>query len=169
MIVRRHRSPATSRAPALRSGPRKSRYAGSRPPRLAGGGFTLMEILVAFVVLATAVAILYRTFSTGIRNVDAISGYSEAISLAESKLMGLGLEKPLAEGDEAGETEDRRFKWSVTIKPYTPPNASPEPSNAFFNANQLFRATVTINWDETGRQRRSIALSTVRMFGRTQQ
>ena len=128
-----------------------------------------MEILVAFVVLATSVAILYQTFSTGIRNVDAISGYSEAISLAESKLMAMGLEKPLIEGDESGETENRRFKWSLSIKPYTPPNASPEPANAFFNANQLFRATVTINWDETGRQGRSIAMSTVRMSGRTQQ
>ena len=127
-----------------------------------------MEILVAFVVLATSVAILYQTFSTGIRNVDAISGYSEAISLAESKLMALGLEKPLVEGDEAGETEDRRFKWAVSIKPYTPPDASPEPANAFFNANQLLRATVRINWDERGQQSRSIALSTVRMFGRTQ-
>ena len=65
-------------------------------------GFTLMEILVAFVVLATAVAVLYQTFSAGIRNVDAITGYSQAISLAESKLMALGLEKPLAEGDESG-------------------------------------------------------------------
>ena len=158
--MRCHRSPPPSRAPAFRSG--------ARPPRHASRGFTLMEILVAFVVLATSVAILYRTFSTGIRNVDAISGYSEAISLAESKLMALGLEKPLVEGDEAGETEDRRFKWALSVKPYTPPDASPEPTNAFFNANQLFRATVRISWDETGQQGRSIALSTVRMSGRVQ-
>ena len=158
--MRCHRSPPPSRAPAFRSG--------ARPPRQASRGFTLMEILVAFVVLATSVAILYRTFSTGIRNVDAISGYSEAISLAESKLMALGLEKPLVEGDEAGETENRRFKWALSVKPYTPPDASPEPTNAFFNANQLFRATVRISWDETGQQGRSIALSTVRMSGRVQ-
>ena len=44
-----------------------------------------MEILVAFVVLAAAVGVLYRTFSAGLRNVDAISGYSEAISLAERR------------------------------------------------------------------------------------
>ena len=160
MIMRCYRSPPPSRAPAFRSG--------ARPPRQASRGFTLMEILVAFVVLATSVAILYRTFSTGIRNVDAISGYSEAISLAESKLMALGLEKPLVEGDEAGETEDRRFKWALSVKLYTPPDASPEPANAFFNANQLFRATVRISWDERGQQGRSIALSTVRMSGRVQ-
>ena len=75
-------------------GPRLSnhrRRAGARlSPRRASAGFTLMEILVAFVVLATAVAVLYQTFSTGIRNVDAIAGYSEAIAIAEGKLTRAG-------------------------------------------------------------------------------
>ena len=135
--------------------------------RCANQGFTLMEILVAFVVLATAVAVLYRTFSTNIRNVDAISGYSEAIAIAESRLMAIGLEHPIVEGEESGETDDRRFKWKVAIRPYTPPGAVEAP-NTFFNANQLLRATVAVSWDESGLQKRSIELSTVRMLGRAQ-
>ena len=140
---------------------------GRIPRRRASQGFTLMEILVAFVVLATAVAVLYRTFSIGIRNVDAISGYSEAIAIAEAKLIALGLEQPVVEGEESGETEDRRFKWTITVRPYVPPNSAPEPANAFFSANQLMRATVTVKWDESAQQGRSIALSTVRLLGKS--
>ena len=140
---------------------------GRIPRRRRSQGFTLMEILVAFVVLATAVAVLYRTFSIGIRNVDAISGYSVAIAIAEAKLTAVGLEQAIVEGDEAGETEDRRFKWTISIHPYVPPNSAPEPANAFFSANQLMRATVTVKWDENGQQARSIALSTVRLLGKS--
>jgi general secretion pathway protein I len=131
-------------------------------------GFTLMEILVAFVVLATAVAVLYRTFSTGIRNVDAISGYSEAVAIADARLLALGLEQPVVEGEESGETEDRRFKWTMTVRPYTPPGSTGDNAAAFFNANQLVRATITVTWDERGAQARTISLSTVRMIGKTQ-
>ena len=131
-------------------------------------GFTLMEILVAFVVLATAVSVLYQTFSIGIRNVDAISGYSEAIAVAEAKLMAQGLEQAMAEGEESGTTDDKRFKWMVAVKPYTAPDSTGDAPNTFFNANQLFRATVTVSWDETRDKKRSIELSTVRILGRTQ-
>ena len=136
--------------------------------RRANQGFTLMEILVAFVVLATAVAILYQTFSTSIRNVDAISGYSEAIALAEAKLTAIGLEHAVAEGEESGQSDDQRFKWTIGIHPYTPPGSTAEPPTSFFNANQLMRATVTVTWDERGQQARSITLATIRMFGRQQ-
>ena len=132
-------------------------------------GFTLMEILVAFVVLATAVSVLYRTFSTGIRTVDAISGYSEAIAIAEAKLMGLGLEQPMVEGEESGSSEDKRYKWTVAVTPYTAPDSIGDAPNTFFNANQLYRANVTVTWDETRDTKRSIDLSTVRMLGRTGQ
>ena len=69
-----------------------------RPAR----GFTLLEVLVAFVVLAAGAGILYRTFSTGLTNVSTVSGYSEAIAIAEAKLGALGIEHPLVEGEESG-------------------------------------------------------------------
>ena len=129
-------------------------------------GFTLMEILVAFVVLAAAVGILYRTFSTGLRNVDAVAGYSEAISIAESRITALGLEQTLQEGDESGTSEDRRFSWQVSVKPYTPPGSAPEQAGGFVAPHQLLRATVTVTWNESGDQKRTVELSTVRMLGK---
>lgn len=129
-------------------------------------GFTLMEILVAFVVLAAAVGVLYRTFSAGLQNVDAVAGYSEAIAIAEAKLTGLGLEKPLEEGEESGSTEDRRFNWQIAVRPDTPPGLAPDQPGGFISPHQLLRATVTVTWNERGDQKRSVALSTVRMLGK---
>jgi general secretion pathway protein I len=134
--------------------------------RRAQRGFTLMEILLAFVVLAAAVGMLYRTFSTGLRNVGAVATYSEAISVAEARLTGLGLEKPLEEGEESGATEDRRFNWRVVVQPYTAPGSAPEQAGGFVNPQQLLRATVTVTWDEQGDHRRTIALSTVRLVAK---
>jgi general secretion pathway protein I len=129
-------------------------------------GFTLMEILVAFVVLAAAVGILYRTFSTGLRNVDAVAGYSEAIAIAEARLTSLGLEKPLEEGEESGATEDRRFNWRIVVQPYTAPGDAPDRPGGFISPYQLLRATVTVTWAEQGTQKRTVELSTVRMLGK---
>lgn len=135
--------------------------------RRSSQGFTLMEILVAFVVLAIAVGTLYRTFSTSLRNVDAIAGYSEAIALAEAKMTGLGLEHPLSEGEESGTTEDKRFTWTILVAPWTAPGSTPDQAGGFGSPNQLFRATVTVTWDEKRDQRRSVSLSTVRMLGKS--
>jgi general secretion pathway protein I len=130
-------------------------------------GFTLMEILVAFVVLGAAVGVLYRTFSAGLRNVDAVAGYSEAIAVAEAKLTGLGLEQPLQEGDESGATEDRRFNWQIAVRPYQPPDTAGDESAGFISPHQLLRATVTVTWNERGDQKRRIDLSTVRLLGKS--
>ena len=126
-----------------------------------------MEILVAFVVLAAAVGVLYRTFSAGLRNVDAISGYSEAISLADAKLGGLGLEQPLQEGEESGATEDKRFSWQIVVRPFVPPDSPPEQPNGMIAQNQLLQATVTVTWNEHGDRKRTVELSTVRLVGKS--
>ncbi|MEP6702523.1 MAG: prepilin-type N-terminal cleavage/methylation domain-containing protein [Betaproteobacteria bacterium] len=129
-------------------------------------GFTLLEILVAFVVLTVGVGILYRTFSTGLSSVDTITGYNEAIAIAEAKLGALGLEKPLAEGEESGTTDDHRYDWRVAVQLYTPPGDNPDQPGGFISPQQMFRATVTVTWNQRGSQKRSVELSTLRMMGK---
>ena len=138
----------------------------AQPGRDRLRGFTLLEILVAFVVLAAGAGILYRTFSTGINNVGTVAGYTEALGIAEAKLGTVGLEKPLAEGEESGTTEDRRFEWRVNVQPYTPAGELADPAGGFVTPNVLYRATVTVSWDVSGPKKRSIDLTTLRIMGR---
>ena len=134
--------------------------------RARSAGFTLLEVLVAFVVLAAAAGILYRTFSTGLVNVDTVTGYNEAIAIAEARLGGLGLEHPLAEGEESGSTEDHRYDWHVTVEPYAAPGSTPDQPGGFVSPHQLFHATVTVTWTSYGLNKRSVELSTLRMMGK---
>jgi general secretion pathway protein I len=134
-----------------------------RPAR----GFTLLEVLVAFVVLAAGAGILYRTFSTGLTNVSTVSGYSEAIAIAEAKLGAVGLEHPLAEGEESGTTEDQRFEWRTTVQPYTPPDTPPDQPGGFISPHQMFKVTVNVSWDQNGLSKRSVELSTLRIMGKS--
>jgi general secretion pathway protein I len=129
-------------------------------------GFTLLEILVAFVVLAAGAGVLYRTFSIGLNNVGTVSGYSEAIAIAEAKLGAIGLEKKLEEGEESGTTEDRRFDWRIAVQLYTPPGESPDQPGGFISPHQLYKATVTVSWDQRGTAKRSVELSTLRIMGK---
>src|SRR5689334_16962782 len=128
--------PGASRAASMREA--RQRAMNRRAPRHVVHGFTLLEVLVAFVVLAAAAGILYRTFSTGLTNVDAVTGYNEAIGVAEAKLGTLGLEHPLAEGDESGSTEDHRYDWHLAIQPYTPPGSMPDQPGGFISPHQMF-------------------------------
>jgi general secretion pathway protein I len=134
-----------------------------RPAR----GFTLLEVLVAFVVLAAGAGILYRTFSTSLTNVSTVSGYSEAIGIAEAKLGALGIEHPLAEGEESGSTDDHRYEWRTTIQPYTPAGTAPDQPGGFISPHQMFKVTVGVSWDQQGLSKRSIELSTLRIMGKS--
>ena len=130
-------------------------------------GFTLLEILVAFVVLAIGAGILFRTFSQGLTSVSTVSGYSEALAIAESKLGALGLEKQLAEGEESGTTEDRRFEWRVSVQLYTPAGENADGLGGTVGSYQLYRGTVQVTWDQRGDQKRMVELSTLRLLGKS--
>jgi len=130
-------------------------------------GFTLLEVLVAFVVLAAGAGILYRTYSANLNNVGTVSGYSEAISIAEAKLAALGIEHPLVEGEESGATEDQKYAWRIAVQPYAAPGSAPDQPGGVISQYQMLRATVTVSWDQQGLSKRSVEMSTVRMMGKS--
>jgi len=49
-------------------------------------GYTLVEVLVAFLVLALTLTALLRGFAAGARNIDVASEYTAAVMLAEARL-----------------------------------------------------------------------------------
>ena len=55
------------------------------------GGYTLIEVLVAFMIMAMALTVLLRIFSGGVRNIDVSSDYARAVLIAESQLAATGI------------------------------------------------------------------------------
>lgn len=80
-------------------------------------GFTLLEVLVAFTILALMMTVLLRIFSEGFRKMSAADTYAVAALHAQSTLAGVGAEIPLGIGEWSGDFADG-FRWSIRIEPY---------------------------------------------------
>lgn len=116
------------------------------PIRRRQAGFTLVEIIVAFVLLALVLSTGFEIFSSGLRRAGELDARSRAIVLAQSKIAAAGLEEPLEEGTTQGETDDRRFRWTRAITPTEegmPPPDQPRPGPGTF---LLYRIEVRVDW-----------------------
>lgn len=123
-------------------------------------GFTLLEILVAFTLMALVVAVLMRVFSGGLQGIGLAEDYARASSLAESKLAAVGSEVPLKIGEFAG-TETDKFRWKIAMQLYDDKaaNAAPSPIQTPMRV-ELFEVNVSVAWSEYGKDRQ-IAMTTL--------
>src|SRR5260370_39045301 len=87
-------------------------------------GFSLLEVLAAFVILALVGTALFRLFSGALGNAALSDEYSRATLYAESRLAALGVETPLREGVQQRTSEDGYYARTVKIQPYTPPGTT---------------------------------------------
>lgn len=123
-------------------------------------GFTLLEVLVAFAVLAVSLAVVFQIFSTGMRGSRDAESYARAVMLAESTLERFLAETPIAEQDVSGELDDG-YAWSASARPL----AARRSDNAGWGAVYPLEVVVTVAWGEPGR-RRSVSLATLRLARR---
>lgn len=120
-------------------------------------GFTLIEVLVAFMILAMSLSVIFRIFSDGLRNVAISEDYAQAMLVAEAQLASAGLDEPLLDGVTAGKW-DARFRWQRVVEPYRPW----EQDKALTVPLQAYRVTVSVDWSDAG-QTRQVTLSSVRL------
>ncbi len=118
---------------------------------------TLIEVLVAFVVLSLTMAVIMQIFSGGMRNARLSESYSRAVFLAESRLSAIGVEHPLAAGEEVGQV-GADLLWRVTVSPYDDGGAS----DRLVMPVRLYQVRVRVNWSEEGRQRQ-VELASLRL------
>ena len=127
-------------------------------------GFSLLEVLVAFAILAITLGALMEIFSRASLATIVSSRYSQAASLVESKLAAVGVEVPLEEGAFSGETEDG-FAWEVTMTPF---ELTEGVITSGLHLGQLelpstpYRVNATALWQDTGQVRR-LTVSTLRL------
>jgi general secretion pathway protein I len=140
-------------------------------------GFSLLEVLVAFVVMALVLGVVMRIFSQGMSGVSESDRYARAVLLAESKLAQLGAEIALEEGETGGETggagegtlPQDALRWRIRLAAYDPDKAdAPRESGAArpLLPVRLLQVEVEVSW---GREAppRSIRLTTLKLAPRT--
>ena len=118
-------------------------------------GFSLLEVLVAFAILALSLGVLMQLFSGGVRNTLVSDGYSRAVELAESTLALAGTEIPLETGSHGG--EEKGLSWQLDIQPWLPEELLAPPENI-----EAFHVSVRVTWSDSDRDR-SVTLDTLRL------
>ena len=127
-------------------------------------GFTLIEVVVAFTLLALVFAVGFEIFSGGMSKGVELDEYSQALAIAQSKLAAAGVEEPAKDGETRGESEDRRFRWATTI---TRSDEGVDPNKPLQGPVVLFRIESRVDWrDDSGRDR-NVTLATMMLGPRT--
>jgi general secretion pathway protein I len=80
-------------------------------------GFTLIETLVAFAVLALAMSQLMAALSGGARNESRADFLLRASREGQSHLDAVGVEGPIVQGETNGAYDDG-LVWNLNVEPY---------------------------------------------------
>jgi len=128
-------------------------------------GFSLLEILVAFVIMAVALTIVLRIFGSGVNNAVISEDYTIAVQIAESLLASAGVETPLEIGDISG-NEAGKYFWTISTSLREQNSATSQqtqnsPQNPAPNAQvtSLYSIIVRVAWDDEGSSQRVVELS----------
>lgn len=127
-------------------------------PRQRSRGYTLVEVLVAFMIMALALTVLLRIFSNGVRSVAVSSDYAKAVLIGESRLATAGIDELLAPGETSG-VDGKEFYWTRRVVDYQPAVSY----STYVKGTRAYYVTVTVTWPN-GDKERSIDLSTVKLL-----
>lgn len=83
-------------------------------------GFTILEVLVAFLLAAMLLAVILSGFSTGLSGLSRTGKIAQAALVAQSRLAELGVVNVLEEGEYSGTAEDSEveYRWQVRVHPF---------------------------------------------------
>ena len=107
-------------------------------------GFSLLEVLVAFAILAMSLGVLYQAFGGSLRNLAVAGNYTNAMIIAESKLAEVADKVPLRQGSEQGE-EKGGFHWKVDVLPWEELEDMP-------HSFKPYHVHVEVTWGQSGRR-----------------
>ena len=121
-------------------------------------GFTLIEVMVAFIIAALALSLLFQAASSSGTAAHQAGYYEEAVSRAKSHMAMVGRDADIAPGEREGD-DGSGYRWRVKITPSAvaqpPQGSSPE------NRLALYNVEVSISWSDSGRLH-SVVLHTQR-------
>jgi len=126
-------------------------------------GFSLLEILIAFSILALSLGILLKIFSAGVNTAVVAEDYTAAVQIAESLMAKTGVETPLHAGQESG-LENEKYQWLVEISPFV---FNPEKVDTTAITAVLFKVKVIVSWGDDNANDRQIELTTLKLINKT--
>jgi len=126
-------------------------------------GYTLLEVIIAFGVLAIALTILLGILSGATQQVRWSEDAGRAALNAESLLDQTGVGAPLEAGHTEGVFEGGRYRWTLDVAPWKDPTAPPsteQPTDP--GAPQMYSLDLQVQWGQ-GRPRERLQLQSLRL------
>lgn len=128
----------------------------SRSRDSSDAGYSLVEVLVAFLITTAAITVFFDAAANSSRIGLAARDYLGALSIARSRLDETTTAQVLNDGALSGIVEGI-YHWRVAVEPVR--------SDGHLALNSIFavRVAATVNWTR-GLKSRSLTLSTVRLW-----
>ncbi len=117
-------------------------------------GFSLLEVMLAFVILAVSMGMLLGMLSRGLGQVRSSQDESEATLHAQSLLDPVGVIEPVQPGERVGEFANGRYRYRLETTEIEDPWPSPSPAlpptvvdpDAGINAPKIYRIALDVWW-----------------------
>lgn len=137
------------------------------PPRVRNrsakrvAGFTLVEVVVAFLLLSMVLVTGFELFTAGMRRAIDLEERSMALAVAQSQLAGAGAEVALKEGAASGQTDDGKYRWTVAIA--RSEEGAADPNQPIQTAYGLYRVEVVVSWRGADERDHSFSMATLQL------
>ncbi len=130
--------------------------------RRTSAGFTLLEVMLAFVIFAISFATVLEIMGGSMRSVSRASDDTEVALLAQSVMDLVGTEIPVEEGQYDGSSMER-YNWRLDIFLYEV-NGEQDlatPELVELSGIELYWIDLNISW-QSGRRERDMHFSTIK-------
>lgn len=107
-------------------------------------GYSLLEVIIAFALLALALSLLLGSLAGAARQVRQSEDYGRAALHAQSLLAEVGMGEPLMVGQQHGQWEQGRYRWQLQIEPFVEPGVAP----ASVSRLPLLQLTLQVTWGD---------------------
>lgn len=129
--------------------------------RRGAAGFTLLEVMLAFVIFALSFATVLEIMAGSMRSVRRASDDTQVALLAQSVMDLVGTKIPIEEGQFSGTGMDR-YQWQLGIYLYEASGDDVGTQElAEMSGVELYQVDLDIDW-EVGRGQRNLHFSTIR-------
>ncbi|MCP4714395.1 MAG: type II secretion system protein [Deltaproteobacteria bacterium] len=129
--------------------------------RTAERGFTLLEVLVAIMILALSVTAILQQFSVALRSGSKAGSATEAVMHAREKIEELKIAKELTEETESGAFDDG-CEWETQITAYVHGADADEAEEVYEGLRfETFELRAVVRWRE-GERERELELKTLK-------
>ena len=129
-------------------------------------GFTLIEVIVAFAILALGLTILLGILSGATKQVRWADDAGRAAMHAQTLLAQTGVGESLAPGHTEGEFESGRYRWTLDIAQWRDPAGPENPQPVDPGAPQLVALDLQVAWGD-GSPRNRLRVQSLRLVAPT--